>query len=174
MRRLSALGVGLVLGLAAPAVGHAQTPDPDSPAGVEYALPLDQAREDARGDSPKRKQGSGGNPSDSTAAAPLFGAGISKQGGGSKGGTSGTGSPSRSGQDQLADRGSASGGAGRESTDEDAGTPDERAARTATRAGVEDGGSSFAPALLGLVAAVLLIGGGIGLALRRIDGRPEA
>ena len=53
----------------------AQTPevqvDPNSPAGTEYAIPLDKARQDAAGD--KGTSGKRGGKSD------LFGAGIEKQ-----------------------------------------------------------------------------------------------
>ena len=53
------------LALAVPSVAAAQqSPDPDSPAGVEYALPLERARDQARekkkerGREGDRKQGS--------------------------------------------------------------------------------------------------------------------
>ena len=41
------LTAGCVAGVSAP-VALAQSPDPDSPAGVEYQLPLERARDDAR------------------------------------------------------------------------------------------------------------------------------
>ena len=54
------------------------TPDPDSPAGEEYALPVDQARADAVGDSRRRGTPGAAAAADSgtRTAAPLFGVGI--------------------------------------------------------------------------------------------------
>jgi hypothetical protein len=55
--------------------------DPDSPSGVEYAIPLERARDHAAKDSPKDK-------SPGERSAPLFGEGISPRGG-KDGGTAG-------------------------------------------------------------------------------------
>ncbi len=72
---------------------QAQDPqvDPDSPAGTEYQLPIDRAREEA-GASSGGSNGSGGSQKDTAAGeAPLFGAGVEeKTGSGNE--TSGTGS----------------------------------------------------------------------------------
>jgi hypothetical protein len=66
----------LVAGLLLAMPASAQTPevqvDPNSPAGTEYAIPLDKARQDAAGD--KGTSGKRGGKSEQ-----LFGAGIEKQ-----------------------------------------------------------------------------------------------
>jgi hypothetical protein len=89
------LSLMLVGGGAANAQGQGVHVDPDSPAGKEYALPLDQARRDAGGGLVDGK-------SRGAHRAPLFGAGISSKGGlsggggasagGGEGATSGSGS----------------------------------------------------------------------------------
>ena len=79
------LGLLLVGGGVATAQDDGVHVDPNSPAGKEYALPLDSARREARGGAT-----SGGGSGDS---APLFGVGISERGGSSSGeGTSGSAS----------------------------------------------------------------------------------
>ncbi len=56
LRVVMALTCALCLPTAAAAQERAK-PDPDSPAGVEYQLPLDQAREDASGERARGRQG---------------------------------------------------------------------------------------------------------------------
>jgi len=50
--------------------------DPESPAGTEYAVPLDQARREATGAS---AGGEAGTPSQGGEAQPLFGVGIQRE-----------------------------------------------------------------------------------------------
>ena len=80
--------------LCLPAVASGQEEprlDPDSPAGVEYQIPLDQARDDASGGAERGPGADGG--------APLFGAGISKAGSkGSRGSHSGRAKRGTSGE----------------------------------------------------------------------------
>ncbi len=172
----AALVLALLVGVAAllaPSMALAQQqPDPNSPAGVEYALPLDQARDQARQKKPgKGKRGQRG----AGKAAPLFGAGISKggsgaagsdqsnadaaPGGGSAGGSAGDDASARAGS-----KGSQPDGPGAQAGK--SGAPN--AGRTA--ASVGDGGSQTG-LLLGVVAGVLLLGGLLGAGLRRGFGR---
>jgi hypothetical protein len=117
--------------------------DPGSPAGKEYALPLDQARREARGG------GSGGAGQKSpTGRSALFGEGI-KPGRSHGAGTTGSGSAR------------AKGGRSR------AQTPASGAAARLSAPATAGGGS---PALTdgGIALAVLLAAGGLGLLLRRV------
>jgi hypothetical protein len=66
--------------LAAPPGASAQeglTVDPDSPAGKEYVIPLDQARRDAVGDRSSVPVGRSSVPS--SGEPPLFGVGVGRQ-----------------------------------------------------------------------------------------------
>jgi len=168
------------LALAVPSVAAAQhSPDPDSPAGVEYALPLDRARDQARekkkerGREGDRKQGSAKKP------APLFGAGITKDGtsGGAgsdqsnANGAPGGGSSGQNGSGGSGSKGSASDGTGAdEGNGAQANAGKNGAANNGTAASVGDGGSQTG-LLLGVVAGVLLLGGLLGAGLRRGFGR---
>lgn len=152
-------------------------PDPDSPAGVEYELPLDRARERAAGDDGPRRRGSRGGKRGPAGSAPLFGEGIGPAGGSdsdtgdgnaeaggdpeSGGGSSSSGG-SRNGDGSSGGRGSGSQGfegAGR------GGTPGVSAATTAA----DKGGSDLGPTAA-IVAAVLLAAGALGLLMRRTLG----
>ena len=129
--------------------------DPDSPAGKEYALPLDSARRDAAGG------GGSAAPSDQ----PLFGAGISRQGRGQaeeRGQGEGGGS---TGKTNPGDRGgSESGGMG--GVD---------ASGAVAQAVAESGSGLSAGALTALIAlGVLVVGGAVGLSLRALRGRDQA
>lgn len=64
-------GLAVFFALAGPAAASEVHFDPESPAGKEYGLPLDQARNEATG-----------GESESAAEAPLFGAGVSSGGSG--------------------------------------------------------------------------------------------
>lgn len=66
------LVVGLVLAPSAAAQGPAPQIDRDSPAGVEYQLPVDRAREQAAGG----RAAAGGPRSGAVAEPPLFGVGV--------------------------------------------------------------------------------------------------
>src|SRR6476619_4464476 len=81
---LTAFYLGLLFlggGVAAAAQDDGVHVDPNSPAGKEYALPLDSARRDANG----------GGDSAAGSGAPLFGVGISRQGGSSSKSSAGNG-----------------------------------------------------------------------------------
>jgi len=184
MRRFLPLIVGVLLIALAASSPHVQAavPDPDSPAGVEYALPLDQARRDARRDQGSKRGGRDGGSGDArNVATPLFGAGISKGGGG--GGAGGTGTDSGAGSGQGAAGSSGRGGAkrgsggkgarghGQGSSGGDRGSAGSRAAKGTNVASVDGGGSSKTGMLVAVVAGVLLLGAMLGLALRRVMGR---
>lgn len=154
----TAIHVALASVLVAPAAAFGQEPvqiDPNSPAGVEYRLPLEQARRDAAPDGfgGARDDASGGG---SGGVTPPFGAGISQAGGGSEAVDAGDRSVeglSRPGT------GAGRGGVGDAPRDGSAGSVGTSA--TARRA------SSTDLMAAAVVAAVLLGGGGFGLALRR-------
>jgi len=155
-----AITVVLASSLLLPAGAAAQSnrPDPDSPAGVEYELPLDQTRKDLSDDSRDGKSGgrengsspgaSGGSGGDG--AAPLFGAGISRKA------ASGGGQESSNG-----DRGEAGAGGGSSAGGDD-GESGPAVAKASTG---EDGSTGLL--LPGLALLVILAGGAMGLLLRR-------
>lgn len=127
--------------------------DPDSPAGKEYALPLDQARDEAAGVG--KSDGPAGE------KAPLFGEGVS--GGGSGGGPETVAAGSNGDADPAGDHGN---GAGR---GEPAGNGESqrRAQLSALAAQGTDGyplGSGVA-----WVAAILALGGFLALGLRGLS-----
>jgi hypothetical protein len=117
--------------------------DPDSPAGKEYALPLDRARDEAAG------VGESDGPAGEK--APLFGAGVSGGGGGAGG-----------------DAGPGAEGAGKGSRDRQSHSTHPNPPVTAAIASA-DGGYDLSNAILWIVAIVAL-GGIAGLALRGIQG----
>lgn len=145
------LAAAVVLALLVPqqrAIAKGVFFDPDSPAGKEYALPLDQAREEAAGgksDGPAGKR------------APLFGEGVSGRGSG-PGAGGGTGG--ESGGDQAGSTaGDGDGGEGQ--------GPQRFAAGVATAAAISsaDDGYALSNAIL-WVAAILALGGIAALVLR--------
>ncbi len=140
-----------------PAVAKGQADaqvDPDSPAGVEYQLPLEQARKDARGGGLGSQGGAGG----SEGVASLFGVGIvpakatNARGRGS--GPQSGGPQGEGGGPQSEDRGP------------DAGSEAATIKRSALGSPDEDAGSATLR-IAGIALAVLLVGGLLGLALRR-------
>lgn len=135
--------------LALPVAGAVaqERPDPDSPAGVEYELPLEGARRDASGD-PDRK-----TTKRTPSRSPLFGEGISK-------GEGSPGSPEEQRSEEDAED-PASGAA----------DPPQSARLAASTA---DDGADTTLTLGGIAVAVLLGGGVLGLLLRRGLGRSEA
>jgi hypothetical protein len=155
----------LVASLLIPAGAAAQSnrPDPDSPAGVEYELPLDQTRKDLSDDGDGPRRGGGENGSDPGAsggggaesAAPLFGAGISREGASAGGEAPGDGS---SGGDR-ADSGDGAGSPPDGEASDDSGP-------AVSRASTGDEGSTGL-LLPGLALLVILAGGAMGLLLRR-------
>ena len=126
--------------------------DPGSPSGKEYALPVESARKQAATDAQQR--------SSSAQPAPLFGEGVDDRSTADAGG-SGTGSGSGSGSAQ---------GGGGGSTAADGGTPGASAATLKAQAAAPDGGIALA-AVIGAGAGVLLLGGAVGLLLRRRSAR---
>ncbi len=131
--------------------------DPNSPAGKEYAIPIDQARRQADGGSSAK--GSHG-PSGSAA---LFGAGISARGGRSAGGSSGT----RGTGDSA---GSSKGGADGSVKSGGAVSQGVKGASARPAVAASTGSGSNATLLTaGLVAAVLLAGALLGLVLHRLN-----
>jgi hypothetical protein len=124
--------------------------DPESPAGKEYALPLDEARNEATGtgnESPEESAKSGSE-AESGESAPLFGEGVSG-GGASTGGEGQSGAHEKNGAKPS---GSGAQGSGNGSG---AGGP------------VPEGNGGY-PVLagIGLTALIVLIGLGAGLGLR--------
>ena len=134
--------VVVICALCLPAVAAGQErarPDPDSPAGVEYKLPLDQARDDAAG------EGKGRGEAEGREDPPLFGSGITE-------------SPSKSGAD-------ASGRSVPVTGKRTSGEARTRQGRVAAAPATSEGGSGASVPLI--AAAVLFVGGALGLGLRR-------
>lgn len=120
--------------------------DPDSPAGKEYALPLDQARDEAAGVG--KSDGPAGE------KAPLFGEGVSKKGsdpGSNPGDGNGDGSAAQRSDDRDAGQGQAP-------------DPEQPPTSVAAISNV-DGHYPLSSSIL-WVAAILALGGIAGLALR--------
>lgn len=139
---VAALALSLALGT--PAVAVAQDPqvDPDSPAGTEYQLPTDRAREEARGGRTSTDTGAAG------AAAPLFGEGVEEK-------------KSRSARNPGTD--SDPGTTAGVEADRGTSTPE----RVRAQAPAPDGGGSGLVAIAGGAGGVLLLGGLAGLVWRR-------
>ncbi len=127
--------------------------DPGSPSGKEYALPIDSARRQAARDAG----------STSSKKAPLFGEGVDTRDAGSAAGGGGGSDAGGSSGDGAAPRG---GKAGTPRSDADGGSP----VTTRAQAASPDGGLGTV-AFVGAGAAVLLLGGAIGLMLRRRSAR---
>ena len=174
-KKITALAVGTITatcGVPAAASGAEPgfTVDPQSPAGVEYQVPLDSARGQGGGGTGHHGGGGGlggtggggqnggsgtGGPSSSSGAPPLFGAGITPASGGASSSGSGGG---RNGGSGVAGR--AAGGSGSSSK--------QPSPALTTAADY----SSTGP-VAGIVAAILLAGGGLGLFVRLRGRRPR-
>jgi len=132
--------------------------DPSSPAGKEYALPLDQARNEAAG---TESDGAGGE------KAHLFGEGISGQGSGSSGSGGGetTGRKGATGTGNAASAGNGTAGQG--------GGPQHPPSAAAVAAAISspDDHYPLSSAIL-WIAALVALGGIAGLALR-VAQRPR-
>jgi hypothetical protein len=126
--------------------------DPESPAGKEYALPLDKARQDVAPTPGAGTDGSDGtNGSDDT---PLFGAGITKRNGA---------------QDQGRQGGEGSDARGQGDGEEGGDNGADVAARSVTAAASASGSGLSSGWITALVAfGVLLVGGIAGLSLRAL------
>jgi hypothetical protein len=147
--------LAIAVGLALPGAAMAQSgaiPDPNSPAGKEYALPLDQGRGQGMGGSHGGGTGShGGGPGShggSSGARPLFGAGIGPPGHHHARSSAGRGGTSVPGS--TAD-GTGTGGSA------DAGTGSVLGARTAYHR--HSGGQPTLLVLLVLLGGAMLAGG---------------
>jgi hypothetical protein len=144
-----------LLTLAAPAASAQERGvfiDPDSPAGTEYAIPLDQARREAAGGA----AGSGAPPG---REQPLFGAGIAPRIEERPARRSDSRRRSRQGGAQNGDQVPSSGAKGPSGT-------------TAAVAATAGEGNSDTLLTVGIAAAVLAVGLAAGLAFRRSLGRP--
>jgi hypothetical protein len=130
--------------------------DPDSPAGKEYALPLDQARNEATGESGSKRR-----PGD---RAPLFGAGVTRDDAAGSGGVAdgrGDGGDGPSSQGAAGGDAPADGGA----TGDEGGSPGKARGAGLASVDAEYPGSSE----LGLVVAILAAGACLGLAIRGLS-----
>jgi hypothetical protein len=172
----------LLSALAVPSAAVADQPqrgvhvDPGSPAGKQYAFPVSSARSEAAGNSGSGS-GSGGSGSSNP---PLFGAGASAGGSGSGGSGSGGSGSGGSGSSSGATHHSTSashaksvGAGGRKRQSFVTPDPAQVAINAAAPLGsaVEPpravtGGSAWVPLTIGGVL-VLVLGGGIGVAMRR-------
>ncbi len=123
--------------------------DADSPAGKEYALPLDRAREEAAG--------AGETDGPAGEKAPLFGAGVSGGSGGPQGGAGSSGS------------GSGGDAAGRQ----DAQGQGAKVDRAAAAAAISDSDSGYALSSAILWVAALAALAGIAALVSRVLQRPR-
>ena len=141
MRQLGLLPIAVIC-LCLPAVATGQErarPDPNSPAGVEYKIPLDQARDDAAG----KRSGDAGEGK----GPPLFGSGITEALPGSR----------------------ASRGSRPAAHEPKPGDARDGRGRVAAAPATSEGGSGASVSLI--AAAVLIVGGVLGLGMRRGMGR---
>jgi hypothetical protein len=134
--------------------------DPESPAGKEYAIPLEQARREAAGGGSGRGGEAGGGSSGAT-GQPLFGVGIERADGESRG--RGGGAASANGHGRSNQRGERQGDTGKPGAGDIA--PNARSS-----AAIEAGASEGSDTLLtgGIAAAVLGAGLLAGFGLRRL------
>jgi len=149
----------------------ATRPDPDSPAGVEYELPLERARERAAGGNDGAAPGRGSRPGGGAGggAAPLFGAGVGPPGRGEgSDAAGGGGADGRSGVGRGRER-AAAGDDGARGPSPGSSSSDRPGAEgppgLAASAGAD--GASGTLATGGIVLGVLLAAGMLGLLLRR-------
>lgn len=141
------------LAVSAPAASAQEDPvfvDPDSPSGKEYELPIDRARQQGAPQTQAAESARGSQ------AAPLFGAGVRADG---------AATANRGSSEEPRGAGSA------DSTDPATGSRSDRAdapaaAERRAQAAVPAGGAGVA-AIVGVAAGVLLLGGLLGLLLRR-------
>jgi hypothetical protein len=137
--------------------------DPDRPAGTEYAIPLDLARRGAAPDSP----GGAASGGSADASAPRFGFGVA--------GTSATASVGSNGGSAADGGGAQDRGSGttRRGEDGDRAGADRREALSGTVAALSDPADGPMPVGLitgGIALGVLILGGGVGLTVRRLRG----
>ena len=156
----------LIVSLALPAAAYTQAPgvfvDPDSPAGTEYRIPLEDARRHGAPDAGPRRGGGQADP-------PLFGQGITPRPGGSAAGGGSDGSagiaePNGSGEPGD-DRGArkAADGEGVEALET---ARDRRRGSMAIEAAARGGSDALLTA--GIAGTVLAVGLLVGFGLRRV------
>lgn len=149
-------------------------PDPESPAGIEYQLPLDQARKIAGGGGGggDNMPAAGTKPGRQSATAHLFGAGIAARGGrraaaesdGADG--AGSGGPSRPAADEGGAASAGGSGGDTDAENRSGESPEPEVQQAAVGAPDKDEGS--AALQIGLIALGVLIAGALlGLGLRR-------
>jgi hypothetical protein len=172
----ASLAVGVCL-LAAPSAGA--TPpglhvDPASPGGKEYAIPLDQARDDASGG------GGGSQSSGGGSGSHLFGVGVGGSDGGSSGsaGTGGSGAGGGSNDGKSGGSGSGGSGGSDRSGGSDSGSSGarNRLSTLSVAAANPESGAQAPLLVLGGSAGIVLAGVLLGLMFRRrrISGGPSA
>lgn len=136
--------------VAAPGATAQVIEDPDSPAGVEYALPLEGAREEAAPRRDRSEDGAGSGEDTANASgdadAPLFGSGLSAE---------------------SEDRSTGGGDSGRPREQSSGESSVERDVSAAVTPPLTDEGGSATLPIVGLGVATLLLGAGIGLLVRR-------
>lgn len=163
--KITAVAVGAALASAGiPATAGAQkglTVDPQSPAGVEYAVPLDQGRGHGGGGSGHSGGGNGTSANSGGGGSPaLFGSGItpaSKSGSSVRGRQHGNASSGRrAGADKRSAGSAGSAGSGSVSG----------AARSGSAPVTASAQYSTTGPIAGVTGAVLLLGGGFGMFLR--------
>jgi hypothetical protein len=167
--RTVTLTILVSLATAAPALAQDEgiTIDPDSPSAKEYAIPLERERRqaDPAGEADARiEQG--------TRSSPLFGEGIESTEGGNGEGTAATVGGTAGRGDESGTSGSRGGGGterdrARSSRPPVRGTGAAAVLRATTNPGAPTGGVDTALIIGGVAAAVLALGGGAGLLLRR-------
>ncbi len=152
MRCCGALAVSLAIAAPAAAKDDAPKVAPDSPAGTEYQLPVDHARNEGSGGGSSHSSGTPG-------AAPLFGAGV-------EGRTSRPAAKRRHAASAAPAR-------TRKPSADRTGRPATTPATIRARAAAPDGGGGGLLAIVAGAAGVLLIGGLAGLALRQRAAIPD-
>lgn len=131
--------------------------DPGSPTGKEYAIPLDSARRQA--------DPSGGSAGAAPGSAPLFGAGIVAAGG------SGAGSETGGSAGEHAPTGRADGNGSEKSAGSAASAETAAVLQAATQTPGAPSGGLGTPAIVALLAAGLLVTGGLaGVVVKRTRG----
>lgn len=166
---LTALGLAVVV-LLLPAPATAQEPgvsvDPNSPAGVEYDVPLAKARREAAG----RSEGPGPDGARSPGSQPLFGVGIVEAAGGSPGSAGARSRSPDAGPGDDGDRREAKGAenGGRRSDRSNAGGTPSPGERSTAAIEAASGGGSQPLLTAGIAAGVLAVGLVLGFGLRRL------
>ena len=137
--------------------------DPGSPSGKEYALPIDSARQQAAAEAR-------GGKTSGTKQTPLFGEGVDDRSASNSGSDAGGGSGDDGGASPA---GAGAGKASQTSTTRSPGTAADGGTPITARAqAASPEGGLGTIAIIGAGAGVLLLGGAIGLLLRRRAARP--